>query len=180
MIEPLILWLRASNKGYDIASCGLQLAIKWYADDGTLVTNSEEDVIFLLDLVEQFSKWSGIHLNANKCKITTFFHELQAIPRKRDRDDAIRARLAHVNLAGRPIGFLTQYEPLPGGFLGTSLTASLRPDAHLRWTKEQSRKINTDLARAPPPPHITQRLLLAIWSAFRNSAYTFPYGAISR
>jgi hypothetical protein len=26
MIEPLIRWLRASQKGYDITSCGLQLA----------------------------------------------------------------------------------------------------------------------------------------------------------
>ncbi len=52
MIEPLIRWLLASNKGYDIASCGLHLASKWYADDGTLVTNSVEDMIFLLDLVD--------------------------------------------------------------------------------------------------------------------------------
>jgi hypothetical protein len=124
MIEPLIRWIRASNKGYDIASCGLQLANKWYADDGTLVTNSVEDTISLLDLVGQISKWSGIHLNAKKCKITAFIHELQAIPHKHDRDDALRARLAHVNLAGRPIGSLTQDEPLPGGYLGTSLTAS--------------------------------------------------------
>ena len=121
------------NKGYDVASCGLKLASKWYADDGNLITNSAvEDIISLLDLVNQFSKWSGIHFNANKCKITAFIHELQTIPRKRDKDDALGARLANVNLAGRPIGSITQYEPLPGGYLGTSLTASLCPDAHLR------------------------------------------------
>jgi len=28
MIEPLMRWFRASQKGYDIASCGLQLATK--------------------------------------------------------------------------------------------------------------------------------------------------------
>jgi hypothetical protein len=56
MIKPLIRWLRASNKGCDIASCGLQLANKWNADDGTLVTNSVEDMIVLFDLVDQFSK----------------------------------------------------------------------------------------------------------------------------
>ena len=55
MIEPLIRWLRASNKGYGIASCDLQLANKWYADDVTVVTNSVEDMIVLLDLIE-FSK----------------------------------------------------------------------------------------------------------------------------
>jgi len=117
-------------------------------------------MIVLLDLVDQFSRWSGIHLNAKKCKIAAFIHDLQAIPRKRDRDDASRARLAHVNLAGRPIGSVTQDDPLPGGYLGTSFIVSLCPDAHLRWTKDQEKKIGKALARAPQPPHINQRLLL--------------------
>ena len=82
MVESLIRWLTASGKGYDIASCDLRLAIKWYADDGTLITNSVEDVISLLNIIQQFSTWSGIHLNAAKCKITTYIHELQSIPRK--------------------------------------------------------------------------------------------------
>jgi hypothetical protein len=51
MVEPLIRWLKASGKGYDIASCGLNLASKWYADDGTLITNSVEDMIALLDII---------------------------------------------------------------------------------------------------------------------------------
>ena len=109
---------------------------KWYADDETLVYNSVEDMIVLLDLVDQFSKWSGIHLNVIKCKINAFIHDLQAISRKQDKDDALRARLAHVNMAGRPIGSLTLDELLPGGYIGTFLTASLFPDAHLRWTKD--------------------------------------------
>ena len=55
MVEPLIRWLKASGKGYDIASCGLTLTSKWYADDGTLITNSVEDMIALLDIIQQFS-----------------------------------------------------------------------------------------------------------------------------
>jgi hypothetical protein len=125
IIETLIRWLRASNKGYATASCDLQLASKWYADDGALVTNSVEDMIVLLDMFNQFSTWPGIHLNVNKFKIIAFIHELQAIPRKRDRDDALRGRLVHVNMAGSPIGSLTQDEPLAGGYIGTSLTVSL-------------------------------------------------------
>jgi hypothetical protein len=117
-------------------------------------------MIVLLDLVDRFGKWSGIHLNANKCKITAFVHDLQAIPHKWDRDDALRARLAHVNLVVRPIGSLTNDELLSKGYLGTSLTASLCPDVHLRWTKEQMKKIGKALAGAPLPPHIKQRLLL--------------------
>ncbi len=70
MIEPLIRWLKASHKGYDMTSWGLRLAIKWYADDGTLVTNTIDDMVTLLDIVKQFSDWSGIRLNVGKCKIT--------------------------------------------------------------------------------------------------------------
>jgi hypothetical protein len=148
------------GKGYDIASCGLQLASKCYADDGTLLTNSVEDMISLLDTIQKFSTWSGIHLNAAKCKITAYNHELQAISDKKDRDDALRAHLAHVKLAGRPIGVLTQDEPLPGGYLDTALTASLSPRAHLVWTKSQITQIGQALGHTPLPPHIKQRLLL--------------------
>jgi hypothetical protein len=84
LVEPLIRWLTASGKGYDIASCGLKLASKWYADDGTLLTNSVEDMISLLDIIQQFSTWSGIHLNATKLKITAYIHELQAISKTRE------------------------------------------------------------------------------------------------
>ena len=51
MIEPLIRWLTTLDKGYDIASCALKLARKWYDVDGTLVTNSMEGIISLLDIV---------------------------------------------------------------------------------------------------------------------------------
>ena len=129
-------------------------------DAKTLVTNSAEDIIALLDLVDQLSRRPGIHLNVNKYNITAFIQDLQAIPCKRDTDYALKARLAHVHLADCPIGSLTHDEPLPGGYLGTSLTASLCPDAHLRWTKEQVMKIGTALARSPLSPHIKQRLLL--------------------
>jgi hypothetical protein len=73
-----------------------------------------EDIIVLLDLADHLSSWSGIHLNVSKCKVTTFLQNLQAIPRKNDRDDALRARLAHVTMEGHPIGSLAQDKPLPG------------------------------------------------------------------
>jgi hypothetical protein len=131
MVEPLIRWLTASGKGYEIASCDLKLASKYYADDGTLITNSVDDMISLLDIIQQFSTWSGIHLNAAKCKVTAYIHELQSNPPKMDRDAALRSRLAHITSAGPPIGALTQDEPLPDGNLGTSLTASLSRAVHL-------------------------------------------------
>ena len=50
MIKPLIRWPNAADKGYDITSCGIKLTSKWYADDGTLVANSAEDMVSLLDI----------------------------------------------------------------------------------------------------------------------------------
>ena len=152
MFKPRIRWLTASGEGCDIASSELKLASKWYVDDGTLITNSVEDMISLVDIIRQFSTWAGIHLNAAKCKIAAYIHELQSIPRKRDRDVALRSRLAHITLAGSSIGALTQDEPLPGGYLGTSLTASLSPAAHLLWITSQIMQIERALGRTPLPP----------------------------
>ncbi len=50
-------------------------------------------MISLLDIIQHFSTWSGIHLNVAKCKITAYIHVLQAIPTKWDRDVALRSRL---------------------------------------------------------------------------------------
>ena len=84
-----------------MTSYGLRLASKWYADDGTLVTNTFEEMVALLDIVEQFSEWSGIRLNVGKCKIAVYIQSLQFFRKKTDRDDVIKAKLAHITLGGR-------------------------------------------------------------------------------
>ena len=66
-----------------MTSCGLRLASKWYADDGTLVTNTIEDMVTLLNIVEQFSDWSGIRLNVGKCKIAAYIQSLQCFRKKK-------------------------------------------------------------------------------------------------
>jgi len=120
MVEPLIRLLAASDEGYNVASCCFDLTTKLYVDGGTLVTNSIEDMISLVDIVQHFSTWSDIQLNVAKCKMTAYIHELQSIPQRRDRDDALRARLAHVTLAGRTSprrihGHVSHSLPRPGG-----------------------------------------------------------------
>ena len=51
VIKLLIRWLKTLDKGYEqIASRYLNLVNKWYADDGTLVKNLVEDMIFLLEI----------------------------------------------------------------------------------------------------------------------------------
>ena len=56
MVEPLIRWLKASSKGYDIASCDLKMASKRYADDGILITSSVEDMISLLEIISNLAR----------------------------------------------------------------------------------------------------------------------------
>ena len=112
-----------------------------------------------------------------KCKVTAYIHELQSTPRKRDLDDALRARLAHITLSGRPVGSLTQDEPLPRGYIGTSLTASLSLVAHLHWTKSQLTLIGKALRNTPLPPHIKQRLLL--YGAHSKITHTLCLMALS-
>ena len=65
-----------------------------------MVTNSIDDIITLLNIVEHFNNWYGIRLNVGKCKITAYLQGLESTPKKKDKDDALRARLAHVSLGG--------------------------------------------------------------------------------
>ncbi len=176
MVDPLIIWFTASGKGYDITSCGLKPASKLYADDGTLLTNSVEDTISLLDIIQQFSTWSSIHLMPPNARSQLASTNNKLSPPKRDRDEALRSRLAHVKLAGRPIGALTQEEPLPGGYIGTSITASLSPMAHLLWTKTQIDQIGKALGRTPLPPHKTTPLTLR--HQLKDYKHSMPHGSL--
>jgi hypothetical protein len=92
--------------------------------------------------------------------LTGYLHQLQDIKAKYDRDTARQTRLAHVRIVGIPIPVLSQDDPLPGGYLGTALTASLCPKAHLKWTREVISTISKAVLNTPLPPNIKQRLLL--------------------
>jgi hypothetical protein len=134
-------------------------------------------MITLLNIVGQFSNWFSIRLNVEKCKITAYLQDLQSTRKKNDRDDAMRARLAHISLGGPRIGVLSQDDPPPGGYLGTALTASLCPNAHLTWTKSHFELICKAVNQAPLPPHIKQRLLL--YGAHSKISHTHCLMALS-
>jgi hypothetical protein len=76
MVEPLIRWLAATDNGYNVASYGLKLASKWYVDDDIIVTNSVEDTISLVHIVQNLCTRLGIHLNVAKYKITDYINDL--------------------------------------------------------------------------------------------------------
>jgi hypothetical protein len=117
-------------------------------------------MVALLDIVVQFNVWSGISLNVGKCKIAAYIQGLQPNRKKTCKDEAVRARLAHILIGGHQIGALSQYELLPGGYLGKILIASLCLDAHLRWTKQHLDLIRRAVNRALHPSRIKQRLLI--------------------
>ena len=75
------------------------------------------------------------------------------------------------------MGVLSQDELLPGGYLGTALTASLCPDAHLQWTKSQLEIINKMVHQAPLPSQIKQRLIL--YGAHLKINHTYYLMALS-
>ena len=134
MVEPLIRWLKSLQKGYTLASNRLSLSSKWNADDATLVAHNVTDLNTQLEVVNTFIEWSGIRLNISKYRLTCYIYELQSLKRKKDRDSALQARLANIRVGQTPISIISQDDPLPRGNLGTTLTASLSPKAHLKWT----------------------------------------------
>ncbi len=73
---------------------------------------------------------------------------------------ALQTRLAHVRINDTPILVLSQDEPLPGGYLGTTLTTSLNPKFYLQWTLGVISTVSKAVINTPLPANIKQRLLL--------------------
>jgi hypothetical protein len=136
------------------------LSNKWYADDATLIASTVTDLNTQLEAVKTFSELSGIRINIPKYRLTGYIHTLQQIKRKSDRDAALQARVAHVQVGTTSIPIISQDDPLPGGYLGTTLTSSLYPKAHLKWTLDTLANISKAILSTPLPPGIKQRLLL--------------------
>jgi hypothetical protein len=130
----------------------------WFADDGTLITTSLSAMISLNHRIDQFGTWSGIHTNIAKCRVTTFLPNLQRLPKK-DRDDTLRARLSPLALQGKPVPILTQDEPLPGGYLGTQITAALTRTPHLAWAEDSCRQAVQSITNLPIQRNILTALL---------------------
>jgi hypothetical protein len=160
MVEPLIRLIKFTPKGYTLTSNNLSLSSKWYADDAKLVAPTIPALEAQLQVVEAFSKWSDICLNIPRCRLTGYLHKLHNIKTTKNRDTAVQTRLAHARIGGTPIPVLSQDDPLPGGYLGTALTASLCPKARLKWTLEVLATISKTVLTTPLPPNIKQRLLL--------------------
>ncbi len=83
MIEPLIRWIKSTQKGYTLTSNNLSISSKWYADDATLVASNIPVLETQLQVVESYSKWSGIRLNIPKYRLTGYLHILQNIKTKK-------------------------------------------------------------------------------------------------
>ena len=80
-----------------------------------------------LEVVNTFSEWLIITLNISKCRLTGYIYELQSLKRKKDRVATLQARLANYRVGHTPISIISQDDPLPEGYLGTALAASLCP-----------------------------------------------------
>jgi len=171
VIEPLIRWLNASHKGYIIAFYGLQHANKWFADDGTLVTNLVEDMTVLLVLVDRFNTWSGIQLNIKKWNITAYIHDLQGIPLKRGTYDALRDRLQP---SGRPYR-LPHPRRTPPGRLPLHCLHNFPVPRRASSLDVVSTKVDWQCARKNPLPPISSNAYFCTERIIESNTYTHTH-----
>ena len=149
MMEPLTRWLQSGNHGYKTGATGLTHEAILYADDIALTSKSIRGTQRQLNKIEQFGEWSHIKVNPSKCRTTGWVPGIQSIQKKTERDSALRNSLAHVTILGAHIPTLTQDEPLPGGYLGCQLTASLSPGAQKQWLNDTLKEARTAIQSAP-------------------------------
>ena len=149
MMEPLTRWLQSGNHGYKTAATGLLHEGILYADDVALTSKSIRATQTQLQKIEQFGEWSHIRVNPSKCRITGWVPEIQTIQKKAERDMALKNSLAHVNILGSHIPTLAQDEPLPGGYLGCQLTASLSSGAQKQWLNDTLKEAQAAIQSAP-------------------------------
>jgi hypothetical protein len=154
MVEPLIRWFKSLKSKYTLTSNNLILSNKWYADDATLIAYTVTELNTQLEAVNTFSEWSGIRLNISKYRLTGYIHALQLIKQNTDRDTALQACLVHVRVGTTPIPIISQDDPLPCSYLGTAITTTLCPKAHLTWTLDTLDSISKTVLSTPLPPGI--------------------------
>ena len=80
--------------------------------------------------------------------------------KKEQRDEAKQSRLANVRVNSTSLPIISQDGTLLGGYLGTALTASLCPKAHLARNLDTLSNIIKAVFSTPLPLGIKQRLLL--------------------
>ena len=102
-----------------------------------------------LEIYNAFSEWSGIILHIPKCRLTCCIHEIQALKREKDRDCELQTSIANIGVGHTPISIMSQDDPLPGGYLGIALIASLSPKAHLQWTIDTISTISKSVLATP-------------------------------
>ena len=159
MIEPLVRWLAQGDRGCEgYPSSPGSLCSKWYADDGTLVTNTPANLRLQLEKVEAYGDWSGIKCNVSKCRLTGYIHKLQSLP-PREAAQALEGMLADITIDDTRVPVVGQDEPLPGTYLGTCITASLSFKSHVRWARSTITPACEAVVSSPLPVPIKQQML---------------------
>ena len=149
MMEPLTRWLQKGNHGYKTEATGLMHEGILYADDVALTSRSIRSTQTQLKKIELFGEWSHIKVNPNKCRTTGWVPKLQAILKTTERDAALKNSLAHVTILGSHIPTLGQDDPLPGGYLGCQLTASLSSGPQKQWLNDTLKEAQAAIQSAP-------------------------------
>ena len=102
------------SRGYKLTINGDKVNQLWFADDGTLVSNSEKNCQLQCDVVERFLNWSGIEAKVVKCRSLAF--------RSRPKSEFYGPML---HICGQQIPFVGEAGAI---FLGLPLDLSLSTD----------------------------------------------------
>ena len=175
MLEPLSRWLQQGQHGYSPHSTGIPVEGLLYADDITLTTPSISSTSAQLEKVEQFGIWSHIRTSPTKCRVTAWVPTLQKLP-KNLRDNALLDSLAHIKIQNTRIPALTQDEPLPGGYLGCQITASLSHGPQKQWLHDLLTDTEHAINLAPVSIHTKVSMIhYMVYSKIRHTMCLMPY-----
>ena len=122
------------------------------ANDLNALTNSLSNLKLPAEKVRQFSKWSGMEVNAKKCAASAILHAQASagLVKCPDEDAAIRPRLeGHIHLGRGTVPYLPPDNPY--NYLGVLLTLTLNWSHQFRATMttavEQACKFQSLFAR---------------------------------
>ena len=157
-MEPLTRWLQQGNHGYAPASTHNRHEGILYADDVTLTTQTIVGMQQQLQKVDLYGEWSHIRVNPNKCRTTAWIPALQS-HKNHIKEQALKNSLAHLRIRNTQIQPLGQDEPLPGGYLGCQITASLSSGPQKQWLNSILKTAMEAIKAAPVSIHTKVSLI---------------------
>mmetsp|Transcript_4049 Transcript_4049/g.8899 ORF Transcript_4049/g.8899 Transcript_4049/m.8899 type:complete len:1243 (-) Transcript_4049:1096-4824(-) len=163
LLNVLLRQLRHEGLSMNVGGDGLVTdAVSAFADDLAGVLTNRKDAQKVVNICENFAKWSDMNLNQRKCVCSTWCHRTN------------RPFPANISVGGSPISEIPDGGPIKilGVYLAPNLNWERQKGEVLRRQKEIAREVmNADLQ----PHHMKMLQGMALHSHFRYSAPLLPW-----